>query len=89
MKISTVREFRDKATGLMRSKDPILVTRRGRLAGIFFPRPEATLPLELRRELFALLSSEVARQLKKRGTDEEEIVADFQRWRKNKREAGR
>jgi hypothetical protein len=89
VKISTVREFRDKATGLMRSKDPILVTRRGRLAGIFFPRPEATLPLELRRELFALLSSEVARQLKKRGTDEEEIVADFQRWRKNKREAGR
>jgi len=35
MKISTVREFRDKATGLMRSKDPILVTRRGRLAVSF------------------------------------------------------
>src|SRR5207244_3214398 len=31
MRISTVREFRDKATGLLRSKDPILVTRRGRL----------------------------------------------------------
>jgi hypothetical protein len=29
MKISTVREFRDKASGLLRSKDPILVTRRG------------------------------------------------------------
>jgi hypothetical protein len=36
MKISTVREFRDNATGLLRSKDPILVTRRGRLAGVFF-----------------------------------------------------
>lgn len=30
MKISTVREFRDNASGLLRSKDPILVTRRGR-----------------------------------------------------------
>ena len=28
MKISTVREFRDNATGLLRSKDPILVTHR-------------------------------------------------------------
>ena len=43
MKISTVREFRDKATGLLRSRTPILVTRRGRLAGIFFPRPEVAL----------------------------------------------
>lgn len=89
MKISTVREFRDNATGLMRSKDPILVTRRGRLAGIFFPRPEASLPLDLKRELFVLLSSEIARQIKKRRTTEEEIVADFHLWRKNKREAGR
>jgi hypothetical protein len=38
MRISTVREFRDKATGLLRSRTPILVTRRGRLAGIFFAR---------------------------------------------------
>ncbi len=89
MKISTVREFRDNATGLMRSKVPILVTRRGRLAGIFFPRPEETLPLELKRELFAVLSSEIARQIKKRGIREEEIAADFKTWRKSKREAGR
>ena len=89
MKISTVREFRDHATGYLRSKDPILVTRRGRLAGVFFPRPEASLPIEFKRELFAALSSEVARQLQKRGVKEEEIVADFQAWRKRKRETRR
>ena len=89
MKISTVRQFRDNATGYLRSKDPILVTRRGRLAGVFFPHPEASLPIELKRELFAVLSSEVARQIKKRGVKEEEIVADFQSWRKRKRETGR
>jgi hypothetical protein len=37
MRISTIREFRDKATGLFRSKDPVLVSRRGKLAGVFFP----------------------------------------------------
>ena len=73
MKISTVREFRDNATGLMRSKDPILVTRRERVAGIFFPTPEETLPLELKREMFSLLSGEIARQLKRRGAREDEI----------------
>ena len=55
MKISTVREFRDHATGFLRSKDPILVTRRGRLAGLFFPWPEATLQTELKRELCSVL----------------------------------
>lgn len=89
MKISTVREFRDNATGLLRSKDPILVTRRGRLAGVFFPRPETTLPIELKRELFAVLAGEVKRQMKKRGLVEKEVLADFDSWRKSKRASGR
>ena len=89
MKISTVREFRDNATGLLRSKDPILVTRRGRLAGVFFPWPEATLPIELKRELFSILSDQVRRQIKKRRVSEEEILADFESWRKSRRETRR
>jgi len=89
MKISTVRQFRDNATGYLRSKDPILVTRRGRLAGVFFPRPESSLPIELKRELLSVLSSEVAREIKKRSLKEEDIVAEFESWRKNKRETRR
>jgi hypothetical protein len=89
MKISTVREFRDNATGLLRSKDPILVTRRGRLAGVFFPWPEATLPIELKREMFSVLTAEVRRQIKKRGLAEGQVAADFEAWRKSRREAGR
>jgi hypothetical protein len=89
MKISTVREFRDNASGMLRAKDPILVTRRGRLAGIFFPRPETTLPVELKREMFGILSDEVARQIRGRGLSEREILADFASWRKTKRGAGR
>jgi len=89
MKIRTVREVRDNAAGLLRSKDPILVMRRGRLAGVFFPRPESTLPIELKRELFAVLAGEVKRQIKNRGLVEKDIVADFESWRKSKRAAGR
>lgn len=85
MKIATVREFQDHAHGLLRSKDPILVTSRGRLTGVFFPRPEVTLPIELKRELFAVLSDDVRRQIQKRGLTEQEIQADFESWRKSKR----
>jgi hypothetical protein len=89
MKISTVREFRDNASGMLRAKDPILVTRRGRLAGIFFPRPETTLPVELKREMFSILSAEVARQVRKRKLSEEDVLTDFAAWRKAKRQTGR
>lgn len=85
MRMSTVREFRDKATVMLRSRDPILVTRRGKLAGVFFPQPEASLPIELKRELFATLSAEVARQLKRRKLTEKDVLEDFAEWRKERR----
>jgi hypothetical protein len=85
MRITTVREFRDNATGLLRSRSPILVTRRGRLAGIFFPWPEESLPVELKKELFSVLSAELGRELKKRKVSEEEVQADFESWRKARR----
>lgn len=85
MKISTVREFPVRATGLLRSKDPVLVTRRGKLAGVFFPSPESTLPLELKRELFGMLSRAIAAQIRRRGLNQKDILADFERWRKKRR----
>ena len=85
MRISTVREFRDQATGLLRSKDPILVTRRGRIAGVFFPCPGLSIPLELKREMFAMLSGAVAREIKKKGLTEKGILVDLERWRKEHR----
>jgi len=85
MRITTVREFRDNATGLLRSRAPILVTRRGRLAGVFFPWPEESLPLEFKKELFSVLSAQLGRELKKRKVSEEEVQADFERWRKARR----
>lgn len=86
MRISTVREFRDNATGLLRAKAPILVTRRGRLAGVFFPWPELTLPIEFKKELFSALSKEVSRRIRRRGVSEDEVLADFDSWRKNRHE---
>lgn len=85
MEINGVREFRGRAGGLLRSKNPVLVTRRGRLAGVFFPTPEATLPIELKRELFPILSAEIRRQLRRRHLSERDVDAGFESWRKARR----
>jgi len=74
---------------MLRSKDPILVTRRGQLAGIFFPWPEGTMPIELKREMFPVLSEQVRRHVEQAGLTEEEILSDFESWRKSKRAPSR
>ena len=61
----------------------------GRLAGVFFPPPESTLPIEFKRELFSVLSAELSRQVKKRKLVEGEVLADFESWQKGPRETGR
>jgi len=88
-RISTVRECPDKATVLLKSPEPVLITRRGRMAGAFFPSPEGTLPIDLKRELFDKVSSAIARQVKSSGASEKEILADFESWRKGRRAARR
>jgi len=59
------------------------------MAGVFFPSPEGTLPVDLKRELFEKLSAEIARRLKASGTSEKEIHSDFESWRKARRETRR
>lgn len=89
MKINSVREFCDNATGIVRSKDTVLVTRRGRLAGVFFPCPDETMPVDLKQQLFPVLSAQIRKELDDAGVTEDEVLADFESWRKKKRAARR
>jgi hypothetical protein len=59
------------------------------VAGIFLPWREATLPVDFKRELFAMLTTEIASQLKKKRISEKTVLRDFDRWKKGRREPGR
>ncbi|MCC6741199.1 MAG: hypothetical protein IT452_19315 [Planctomycetia bacterium] len=85
MRFTSVREFRDKATAMLRSREPVLVLRRGRVAGVFLPQLGEQLPLDLRRQVFQMLTADIARQLKKKGAREAEILADFRQTRRARR----
>ncbi len=77
MRVATVRDFRDRASEMFRSKDVVLVTRDGRPAGFFLPWEHETLPDDVRREVFLELTGQVALQRERLGVSEDEVLSDF------------
>ncbi len=86
MKVATVREFRDKATTYFKDEEPILVTRHGKVTGLYLPieHPES-FPLELRKEILIRLGDAISRSLSKKGISEEKLLADFETFKKTRR----
>ncbi len=86
MKVATVREFRDKATAYFKEDEPVLVTRHGKVTGLYLPieHPES-FPLELRKEMFIRLGEAISRSLAKKGITEEKLLADFNTFKKTRR----
>ena len=78
MRTATVREFRDQATTLLKETEPILVTRRGRIVGFYLPATGTSLPLEIKKDLFDVLTRTIRRMMKVRGVTEEAVLADFE-----------
>lgn len=81
-----VREFREQFARYLESDTPVAVTRRGETIGVYVPTPRKTVPSAELTELKAA-ADRLAAALT--DVDEEEIVADFQRWRRKKRAASR
>jgi len=77
MKMATVREFRDRATTLLKTTEPILVTRRGKIIGFFLPSSGAAVPLEIKRDLFYALTDGIRRLSRAKGLSEEAAIAGF------------
>jgi len=86
MKVATVREFRDKATSYFRGEEPVLVTRHGKVMGLYLPleHPQS-FPIELRKELLMRLGESISRSLSKKGVSEEKLLAGFETFKKVRR----
>lgn len=82
MKLLSVKEFRDTATKALKTKEPIIIMRRGEVAGIFFPTPLGSVPFEFKKDIFISLTESIKKKLKAKGVKEEEILEDFERHRK-------
>jgi len=78
----TVKEFRDKATKALKSKEPLIIMRRGEIAGIFFPVPLETIPFEFKKDLFLTLTESIKKKIEAKGVKEDEVLEDFEKFRK-------
>ncbi len=85
MKTATVREFRDRATALMRESEPILVTRRGKIVGFYMPVSGAAVPLDIKREIFYALAGEIRNLIRRRGLTEGALLGEFEATRSARR----
>jgi hypothetical protein len=86
MKIAGIREIRARSAELLGGDEPVVVTRHGRVSGIFLPLEEPDrLPGDLRRELAAVLGRHLERSLAARGVTERQVAEDFRAHRRRRR----
>lgn len=85
MELLSVRDFKAQVTRLLREKRNVLVLRNGRPAGYFIPWDDACADEQLRRAALETLMAALAREREARGVSEEEVMADFETFRKARR----
>lgn len=77
-----VREFREQLALYLESDTPVAVTRRGETLGVYVPTPQRGRKTADVTEL-KLAADRLAETLA--GESEEEIVADYKRWRNRRK----
>ncbi len=86
MKVAGIRELRAHSAKLLGGDEPILVTKHGRISGLYLPLDEPDrLPVDMRRELAAVLGRYLAKTLAERHVTEKQIAGDFRAHRKRRR----
>jgi len=86
MKIAGVREFRGDIKGVLSAGEPILITRHGRVSGVYVPLDEPDrIPDDLRRDIVRVLGEHLSRQLDATGVREEDVLEDFHAHRRRRR----
>jgi len=80
-----MRELREKLSEYLESTVPIEVTRHGQTIGFYIPIPKK--PSQSERDAMLEAGRRMQEELARLGISEDEVVADFQQWRKNQNAA--
>ena len=86
MKVAGLRKLDAEAPALLEGDQPVLVTRQGRISGLYVPldAPDQ-IPEDLRRDLISAVSRYIAGALEVKGVSEEEVLEDFDAFRRRRR----
>ncbi len=86
MKVAGMRKLEAGAATLMEGDEPVLITREGKISGLYVPLQDPSqLPDDLRRDLISAVGRYLAGVLEAQGAAEEEILEDFDAFRRHRR----
>jgi len=86
MKVTGIRELRAKTAVLLGTGEPLLVTKHGKVSGVYVPLDEPDrLPDDLRRELTGVVGKHLAKALERKGVTERAVKEDFRAYRRRRR----
>ena len=86
MRMAGVRDFRAHLTRYVSGEEPVLLTRHGKVSGLYLPLEDASrVPDDLRRELASVLGAHLSRLLEERGVSEKELEEGFRAHRRRRR----
>lgn len=86
MKIAGIRELRADMKGVFSAGEPVLVTRHGKVSGVYLPLEDPDrIPDDLRKELVQVLGEHLSQLLDAAGVREEDVLEDFEAHRRRRR----
>lgn len=86
MRIAGIRELRARTAALLSGKEPLIVTRHGKISGLYLPLEDPDqIPTDLRLELVRVLGKHLAEVAEDRGVTEGEMRKDFNAYRRGRR----
>ena len=86
MKVAALREVEAGVPALLDGAEPILVTRQGKISGLYVPLEDPSqIPQDLRRDLISAVGRYLSGVLEEKGVSEEEILEDFDAFRRRRR----
>lgn len=86
MKVTGIRELRSSTASLLGGDEPLLVTRHGKISGLYVPleHPDR-LPEEMHRELARVIGQHLSGLLETKGVTEAHVQEDFDAHRRRRR----
>ncbi len=86
MKMAGIREIREKSAEYLSSSEPFLVTKHGKISGVYIPldTPDR-LPDDWRKEIIRALGAHFSKLLESKRISEKDIRHDFLAYRRGRR----